>query len=499
MLNLITNEQMRLADQFTIQHQPIDSVDLMEQAAKAFVEEFCIEITPNRNIIIVAGKGNNGGDGLAIARLLYRKGFQNLTVYILNVFSTESENFKINKFRLKEARIKSQIIHSINDFPPQLDVVIDAVLGTGFKKGLRPELVDIFSYINTNSNQIISVDCPSGLNTDDHKIENYQGIKAHHTISFQRPKLIFTLPESQVATETFSFVEIGLMEEYIQKFDSDYYWIELKDIVAKLQPRPSFSHKGTYGHLLVISGSSETLGATILSSKAALYSGAGLVTIALEPENYNIINGTQPEVMTTNIHNLKYLDFDKFNSIAIGPGLGQDEIALKKLDFILSLQKPLILDADALNLIAKNEWQNRIPKQSIMTPHVKEFDRLFGEHTHWISRLETAKTKATELESIILLKNQYSYIIAPNGKVYINPTGNPVMAQGGMGDVLTGCIASFLTQGLTPLDAAIVGCYMHGLAGDELSETNQITPPTSLIQQIPQTLKHIYIHKKGSR
>lgn len=488
MLNLITNAEMKAADSYTIAKRGISSLQLMEQAAQAFVNEFCKTYPPKTSITIFTGKGNNGGDGLAIARILYTKGYEKIKVYTIEYFKNESEDFTQNKLRLKDTGIQQNYIHSIKELPQHLGVVIDAILGTGINKELSTELIEIFTYINTHSEKIISVDCPSGFDTDHYKFYSYQGIKAQKTISFQRPKLIFTLPESVVATESFHFIEIGLDEEYIQQYKSTAYWIEASDIQLKLKERQPFTHKGTYGHLLIIGGTAETLGATILCSRSALFTGVGLVSVAIEPKEYSTINIAQPELMATNINSLQYLDLPTFKTIAIGPGLGKSEEAKSKLAFVLSLNKSIVIDADALNLIAENNWYTKIPKQSILTPHVKEFDRLFGEHKYWIDRLETAKIQAKKLDCIIVLKNQYTYIISPNEKIYINPTGNPSMAQGGMGDVLTGCIAGFFTRGFSALDAAILGCYIHGKSGDDLSIENEVTPPSLIIPQISKTI-----------
>lgn len=488
MLNLITNADMRAADAFTINKYKIASTQLMEQAALAFVDEFCKMYTCETPISVITGKGNNGGDGLAIARILYSKGYEKIKVYTIDLFKNESDDFIQNKIQLINSGIEINSIQTIQDFPLQLGVVIDAILGTGFNKALSSDFIKIFDYINTHSEEIISVDCPSGLNTDNYKIENYEVIRAHKTISFQRPKLIFTLPESVLASASFTFVDIGLDEEFIQKYESSYFWIQESDIQSKLKKRKPFTHKGTYGHLLVIAGTAETLGATILCSRSALFTGVGLVTVAFEPTHFPTLNVAQPELMTIDIDNITTVDFSAFKTMAIGPGLGKTEKAKSKLEFILSINKPMVIDADALNLIAENKWYSKIPKQSILTPHIKEFDRLFGAHHYWVDRIETAKLKAKELDCVIVLKNQYTYIVAPNDKVYINPTGNPSMAQGGMGDVLTGCIAGFFTRGFSLVDAAILGCYIHGKTGDNLSNEYEVTPPSLIIPHLSKTM-----------
>src|SRR5690606_22717698 len=264
MLNFISNHQMRQADEYTIQHSPIRSIDLMEQASVAFVKKFAEYVSDETKITVVCGKGNNGGDGLAIARLLRLKGYKNINVMIVNVFQNASEDFKINKERLIQLKIPLIEIENATQFPKDLNIVIDAILGSGFRGTTERILSDIIQKINQRANYIFSVDCPSGLNTDIPESENYQGIRANKTISFQRPKLFFTLPESVVCSQAFEFVDIGLDENFLRSLPSNYFWIEEQDIVKKIRLRKTFSHKGTYGHLLIIAGAPNTMGAALL-------------------------------------------------------------------------------------------------------------------------------------------------------------------------------------------------------------------------------------------
>lgn len=491
MLNFITNEQMRKADEYTIKHLPIRSIDLMEQACNSFVKRITEDISVNEKITVCCGTGNNGGDGLAIARLLRLKGYNNITVIILNIFSSSSPDFIVNKKRLNQLKIPLFEIKKANELPNNLDIVIDAVLGSGFQGNLKEPLAEIITKINYHAKYIFSVDCPSGLNIDSSKIKKYQGIKADKTISFQRPKLFFMFPESIVSSKSYEFVFIGLNEDFLQSLPSDYFWIEEKDIIGKLKVRQPFSHKGIYGHLLIIGGMSNTMGAAVLCAKSALFTGVGLVTCCVPKENFSTLNISQPEIMTLERENFNEISLNKFNSVAIGSGLGLTQNSKEIVHKILNEKIPVVFDADALNIIAEENWLGKIPANSILTPHLKEFDRLFGSSEDWFARLEKARCKAKELQCIIVLKNQYTFICDTSGKVLINSSGNPSMAQAGMGDVLTGCIASFLSQGYTPLDAAILGCYIHGKSGNELNKVYEITSASMVATQISKILKNL--------
>lgn len=491
MLNLITNQQMRMADAYTCENLKISSVDLMEKAALAFVKAFISYCNPEREVSIIVGKGYNGGDGLAIARLLHQTGFKNIKVYILEKFNSESNDFVINYERLKQTEVPIVHCTTLNDLPPTFDVAIDAILGSGFNRELDLFFTAIFIHINTNSNFIVSVDVPSGCNVDSFNYNSYNGIRAQLTISFQRPKLFFTLPESQRVTEDFEVVDIGLSEEYIQSIASEYFWVDKMAAKSLLPIRKKFTHKGSYGHVLVCAGSPHMRGASLLCAKAVLKTGAGLITLLTNSDFFPFVNVFAPELMTNNIDQFKDVNLEKFSSIAIGPGLGTDEKAKELVHYFLSQNTPLVLDADALNILQLEDLPKNPNQSLIITPHVNEFDRLFGYHESWYERLQTAKKFAEKLKIIIVLKNQFTYICTPDGKVFINSTGNPAMAQGGMGDALTGCIAALLARGLNPEEAAILGCFIHGYTGDKLAEHHEVVSPSLLIDNLPKSLLDI--------
>lgn len=263
-------------------------------------------------------------------------------------------------------------------------------------------------------------------------------------------------------------------------------------VIRKIfKARQSFSHKGTYGHALIFAGAEQTMGAAILSAKGCLYAGAGLTTLSIPESGLTALNTSLPEIMYLDRKAMgKGLEMSLYQSIAIGPGLSAVKASLELLTQLFGQQKALIIDADALNLLAAHrEWIPKIPSGSILTPHMKEFDRLFGEHNTWFERLNTAVKKATELNCLILLKNQYTFVVNEKGKIFINTTGNPAMAQGGMGDVLTGILAAYSAQGYPNEEAALLGCYFHGLSGDSLAEKDFNVTATQVAEHLPEIVK----------
>ncbi|RZK67900.1 MAG: NAD(P)H-hydrate dehydratase [Pedobacter sp.] len=486
---------MRRADEFTIANKPIASIDLMEKAARAFAQSFLRdEFNPEKGVAIFCGTGNNGGDGLAIAHILLANGYENVKVYIINFNKIHSEDFSINLQRTEESACKKVLVNQLSDLKNiKADLVIDAVLGSGLNKPLSGDYADLVKYINKLKKKVYSVDVPTGFPAEGKIDGDYIGIRAYKTICFERPKINFFFPESALATETFEVVNIGLDEIFIQKQDSDFYLTEESDIRLILKPRKIFSHKGTYGHALIIAGNTNTMGAALLSSLACLHGGAGLTTACIPQNGLVALNSTLPEVMAlprkedTQIENLA-----KYQAIAVGPGLGVSEESEKLLDHLISANLPLVIDADALNILARrSDLIGKLPENSILTPHMKEFDRLFGLHDNWWERLQTAKMQAQKLKIVIVLKNQFTFVCSQNGKIYINPTGTPAMAQGGMGDVLTGTLVAFLAQKYPSIDAAILACYVHGSAGDSLAKNSFVVSASQVAKQIPVELKQL--------
>lgn len=501
MLNLLSSYQIRDADDHIILTRPISSLDLMEAASIAFLQEFENEVSDKKiPTSIYCGTGNNGGDGLAVARLLIGNGYKNINVKIGRFSDKSTENFNANLERLKLTGICiTELSDIVLPTEETSEVIIDALLGSGLNKSVEKKLKELIEHINSLHKNVISIDVPSGFPSEGIISEGATVIKANLVISFQRPKINFFFPESENAIEKFRVIPIGLDEDYIQSLESSWKLILEDDIKLLLKPRKAFSHKGTYGHALIIAGNNETMGAVLLCADACLHSGAGLTTACVPESGFTALNTRSPEIMTMARNNFIPVSMlGEFSSIAAGPGLGTDDEAIDVVRSILANHnKPLVLDADALNILAmKPELFKHLPDMSILTPHMKEFDRMFGEHSSWWERLETARKKAIEFNVIILLKNRYSFIVLPDGNVLINPTGNPAMAVGGMGDVLTGIIAGFLAQGYPPKEAVMIACFVHGKTGDELRDKGMNSVlPRYLIETIPFIIEKLLSEK----
>ncbi|MDQ7947457.1 MAG: NAD(P)H-hydrate dehydratase [Pedobacter sp.] len=494
MPNLITAAQMREADAYTIKHKPIFSIKLMENAAKAFVGVFKRECTDRTNkISIVCGPGNNGGDGLAIARLLEAEKYKQIKVYLLKLSVKYSDDFEQNLKQLSKAKVQIQTIDKAADLKLEADIIIDAILGSGLNKPLTGFLANIAELINQSKSKVIAVDVPTGLLAEGPLSSPYLGVKADVVISFQRPKLNFFFPESQAALKRFKVVEIGLDEQYVENRPSNWKMTD-KGVIQKLiKPRANFSHKGTYGHALLIAGNTATMGAALLSAKACLHTGAGLTTVCLPENGMVALNTALPEVMSLNCSaNIDEGILEKFTAIGIGPGLGNDYDAERLMSQLIELKEPMVIDADGLNILAKRrDLLDLLPADSILTPHLKEFDRIFGEQRNWWERVNTAKIAAQHRRVIIVLKNQYTFVCLPNGEIHINPTGGPAMASGGMGDVLTGIITALLAQRYPAAEAAILGVYLHGKAGDKLAKNSFVVSASEVAAEVPKVMKRL--------
>jgi len=498
MRNLLVTAQVKAVDAYTIQHEPIASIHLMERAASAFLKIFTVKF-PNKEVTIwvVCGQGNNGGDGLAIARLLHNSGYVNVRIFLADYATQSSPDYLKNLERLRIEKSEISILNDLIELKPtQKDIIIDALLGAGLNKPLTGQYEKLAIIINTSKAKVVAVDVPTGFKSEGQLDEIYNGVKAEVVITFQLPKINFFFPESVKAIKKFEIVPIGLDLDYIESLPSKWKLITKEYINEVLKPREQFSHKGTYGHALIVAGNTETMGAALLNTSACLHAGVGLVSACIPQSGLTALNVNLPEAMYLSREKFKETDLQKYQAIAIGSGLGIGSSQYEMLKQFLHQNKPLVLDADALNVLAqKKALQSKIPVQSVLTPHMKEFDRLFGEHDNWWSRVETAKVKAEEMQIVIVLKNQYTFVCLPTGDVCINPTGNPAMAQGGMGDVLTGIITSFLAQGYNATNAAILGVYLHGKAGDILAEKREVVTASTLAKSLPKVLKKIKLAK----
>ncbi len=481
---------LKVLDSITIQNQHIEAADLMERAAKT-VSNYLIQFNPHfRSYAVFCGTGNNGGDGICIARHLLQKGYH-VQVFICNSIETSGKSFLINYNRLQNQFPECLFLITDKEYLPetQCDCIIDALLGTGLNKPVSGLYADIINYINVQDAIILSVDIPSGLAAD-----NYvEGpiVKADITISFEFPKLSFLFPENKQYVGEWMIFPIDLVDYSEIELNTKNHFITEKEIHTILHPRPQFGHKGTFGHALIIGGSEGMEGAAALSGLACLRAGAGLTTITGAEKIIDF-----PELMQIHFEDVTaFLQSKKINAIGIGPGLGKGEKAKQQLQEILTTAKtPVVIDADALNIIAEdNNLLKLIPANSILTPHPKEFERLFGKFIHWDELPELMRNKSQEHKIFIIYKRAYTIIATPDGKLYFNSTGNAGMATGGSGDVLTGIITALCAQEYAPLDACLAGVYLHGLAGDIAMDAsggiNLIA--TDIIQAIPEAISTV--------
>ncbi|MFN4234958.1 MAG: NAD(P)H-hydrate dehydratase [Bacteroidia bacterium] len=474
-MKILSATQIREADAYTIQQEGIASVDLMERAANACVDWIKQHISADNRLVIFAGTGNNGGDGIAIARLMYQCGY-NVFVYVIGEKGKGSKDFLINISRLEKLPITINYVQTLNDLKPinSNDIIIDAIFGTGLNKAVEGIFADVIQFINHSGSKIISIDIPSGLFSDTGDIAALKAVvKATYTLTFQLPKFSFLFPETGKYCGQFYLLDIGLNKEFIHSQDSNFIYITDDEIKENFNfHRDKFSHKGTYGHALIIAGSYGKAGAAILSAKAALRSGCGLVSIHTAKNNVSSIHAAFPEAMVsidTNEEHISELpDLKLYDAIGIGPGIGMHEKTVQVLkNLIQTADVPLVLDADAINILAENKtWLSFLPKGSILTPHPKEFERLAGKCNDSFERLQKARELSLKTNTIIVLKGAHTAIVSPSGKVYFNSTGNPGMATAGSGDVLTGVITSLLAQGFNSFEATLLGVYIHGLSGD---------------------------------
>jgi ADP-dependent NAD(P)H-hydrate dehydratase / NAD(P)H-hydrate epimerase len=497
MIKILSSKQIKELDGYTIQHEPIASIDLMERACRAFVNWFVEHYNSTKKIGVICGTGNNGGDGLGIARMLHEWNYS-VKVWIIRGGVHETTDFTENLKRL-DSRIQVTEIKEAVDIAQFEDrsVIIDAVFGSGLTRPLEGIYEDVIACINQLRAIKLAVDIPSGLMADHHsKGEIFQ---AHHTLSFQLPKLAFLMPENFTYVGQWHLLDIGLSTAGLNEMESHLYLLEPKSIKDIFKPRKRFDHKGKFGHALIIAGSTGKMGACILACRAALRAGAGLLTSMVPRSGYPIIQTAVPEAMALldeSEDHFTYADFDlNYDTIGIGPGIGQNPdtaIAFEKI--LTRYRNPMVIDADALNLLAANPpMQNLIPAGSILTPHPKEFERLAGAWDNDFDRLIKLQRFARKINCVVILKGAHTTIACPSGDTFFNITGNPGMATGGSGDVLTGIITGLLAQHYSPPEAAIMGVYLHGLAGDLAArEKGQVgLIAGDLIEFLPVTFKKI--------
>jgi len=475
-MKILPVKKIREADSYTILNEPITDIDLMERAATECFYWFIANIPHHRKILIFCGPGNNGGDGFATGRMLLQKGYQ-VEAFLAGTIDKLSPSCSINYRRfLDTSGSKFKLLQEGNIFPEigHDDVVVDALFGSGLTRPVDGFMAKIISEINHCGALVVAIDVPSGLLCDETSIRTGIPviIKADHTLTFSPPKLALFFPENDPFLGDWKLLDIGIMQEFIDSAKVRNIYLDRQEVVPILRARNKFAHKGLFGHAFLLCGSKGKLGAAVLAAKACLRSGPGLVTVGIPKTGIQILQSSVPEAMLSIGSDEDYLaeipDLTPYTSIAVGPGIGMNHLTATSLKILIqSTHQPIIFDADAINLLGENKtWLAFIPQGSIFTPHPKEFERLVGKCSNHFERNQMQREFSFKYHCYVILKGAYTAITTPEGLCYFNSTGNPGMATGGSGDVLTGILAGIKAQGYSSLESCLIGVYIHGLAGD---------------------------------
>ncbi|WP_235299005.1 NAD(P)H-hydrate dehydratase [Portibacter marinus] len=491
-MKLLDKHKIREWDQYSIEGLGMESLELMEKASSHFVQWFTsLYFDKCRLITVVAGPGNNGGDGLAVARMLMNKGYA-VQVHYMAFSESPSKDNAANLERLGTVCYYRSFTKIL--CPPSA-IIIDALLGTGIKGPARGEYLKVIQFLNQSDHEIVSIDIPSGLDPDGHEEGEY--IKSQRVLSFEIPKISFFTENIP-----WSCKSIGLVPDFLEKQEVKYELITREMVQKGMRIRYSDQGKHHFGFGQFCGGSPGMLGSVILASRAAMRCGLGRLSVSIPKLHHGAFLASCPEVMVqsgieANRRKLSAFQFINkgIDAIAIGPGLGTSASAIKYIDeFLDEGFQQTILDADALNIIAREEWQDRIPEDAIITPHEQEFERLFGPCERRLNRIELQRAKSEELGIYIILKGAHTCISTPEGMCYFNNTGNVGLGTAGSGDVLSGMLLGFLGQNYAPLQAAISAVYLHGLAGDhaklKFGEVSLIA--SDIIDYIPEVIKNVY-------
>ncbi|ANI88099.1 hypothetical protein A9P82_01485 [Arachidicoccus ginsenosidimutans] len=477
-MKIFSSAKIKQWDAATIAEQNISSHELMERAAHACLTWIKNNYSEEKTIYIVCGNGNNGGDGLALTRLLIEETYDAKAV-LLNPEKEFSNDASIN-LKLLQEYAPQNILHwneiDLNNIPGDA-IIVDAIFGTGLNRNLEGEFAEQIEALNKLSNTKISIDIPSGLFTDTLLNVDATCFSADYTLSFQTYKRSFLHPETAKFAGKIKILDIGLSKIFEEETSSDFYATGINDIHALYKPRNPFSHKGTFGTAVLVGGSYGKIGAVALSAKAALRAGAGKVFVQAPECGYNVLQTFVPEAMFENAGKdfVEKIVAEENAVIGMGQGFGTNDVSAKAMEtFLNNYKNPLVIDADALNIISQNKEKllSLVPANSVLTPHPKEFERLFGKANSSLEQTDLAIQKAKEHNIIIVLKGHRTAVCTPQGKCFYNLTGNAGMATAGSGDVLTGIITSLLAQGYSSENAAKLGVYLHGLSGDIAAKEN---------------------------
>ncbi len=501
-MKIFLTRDIKTLDSRTIEYEPISSIDLMERAARALTEAITERWGEETPVAVFAGPGNNGGDALAVARMLGELGYE-VEVYLFDTQGKLTPDCEINKERLEG--VPGVTLHEITSqfVPPVLTashLVLDGLFGSGLNKPLSGGFAAVVKYINASPSTVVSIDIPSGLMGEDNTFDvRAHIVRASLTLSLQLPKLAFLFAENEEYVGEWRLLNIGLSERAIAETETDYRLTEHDEVMQMLKRRSRFAHKGNFGRALLIAGSRGMAGASVLAAKACLRSGVGTLTVHVPYGNNAIVQTAVPEAMTRvdadEVCFSSSLDTDGYRAVAVGPGLGRAAVTEEALfELISDCRIPMVVDADALNILSGHRTLlNRLPEGSILTPHPSELERLVGKCASSYERLSRARELAAACRVYVILKGAYSAVVTPEGKCYFNPTGNPGMATGGSGDVLTGVLLALLAQGYDSEQAARLAVYVHGLAGDIAEERYGVMGMTAgdMINTLPAAWKQL--------
>lgn len=503
-MKIFTSKQIHEWDACTIERESISSLDLMERSAVAITEALKKILTPETPVIVFAGPGNNGGDALAVARLLAEQRYD-VTAYLFNIRNHLSDDCYSNKMRLKDCRELKKFVEVTEEFdPPELTadtLVLDGLFGSGLNKPLNGGFASLVKYINASDCKVVSIDLPSGLMAEDNTYNIASNIiRADKTLTLQSRKLCMYFADCQQYLGEVMVLDIQLSEEWRKTTPTQLAIVEEKDIRPLMKGRSEFAHKGGMGHALIVAGCYGMAGAATMATKACLRAGVGKVTAHIPARNYDIMQISVPEAIVQidkDEHCFSEpVETECYDAVAIGPGIGQrDTTAVALISQIRRTHKPLVLDADALNILgSRKAWLQQLPQGIVLTPHPKEFDSLDGSDSGSdYERLGKARDMAQRLQIYILLKGHYSALCQPDGSVLFNSTGNGGMATAGAGDVLTGIIVGLMARSYSRAEAVVVGMYLHGLAGDIAAERvgQESLVATDIICALPEAFRRL--------
>lgn len=472
-MKIFSTGVIRNWDAHTIQNEPVDSFELMNRAAKQFTEWFTTVYDSQSPVCIVCGTGNNGGDGVAVGRLLAPSGYK-INLLICDFSGHHSTDFDWQIQHLPpELGVSIEWLTSASALSVRSadTVLVDALWGSGLNREPQGDFARVIEWINEQPNEVVAIDLPSGLFADQHTPGD-RIVRADRTFTFEVPKLAFFFPENADRVGEWVCQSIELAPDFQKSVPSTFHFVTHEDARKLVRKRSKFDHKGRFGHALLIAGSLGKMGAAVLAARACLRAGVGLLSTRVPRCGIEILQTAVPEAMCTPDPSVEEWSdvpvLQRYAAIGVGCGIGthsRTEHALEEL--LHQVTCPLVLDADALNLLAQNpSWWDIVPKNCLLTPHPKEFERLFGPTANDFARNDLQRKMAQERHVFILLKGAYSAVACPDGSCWFNSTGNPGMATGGSGDVLSGILTGLLAQGYDPQSALLLGVYLHGLAGD---------------------------------